>query len=160
MGVFFASDLHLGHRLATFKRGFDSVDKHDYAVIESIASRTTKRDLIWILGDIAMDPNKLFLINEIPGTKKMIIGNHDRFPTEQYLKYFKSVNGFVKYKEFWLSHCPIHPQELYGKICIHGHCHKDTNSPLLGYPYFNINWDYIRGAISLEELREEIANVS
>ena len=33
--------------------------------------------------------------------------------------------GLYKYKEFWLSHAPIHPCELRGKRNIHGHVHQN-----------------------------------
>jgi calcineurin-like phosphoesterase family protein len=72
-----------------------------------------------------------------------------------YLKYFEDVRGFLRYKQMWLSHCPIHPQELYRcKLNVHGHIHKNTNSPELPLPYVNVNWDFWKRAISLDELRE------
>ena len=30
--------------------------------------------------------------------------------------------SLYRWHEFWLSHCPIHPGELRGKLNIHGHC--------------------------------------
>ena len=36
---------------------------------------------------------------------------------------YDEVHALLKYKEFWLSHAPLHPDELRGKRNIHGHVH-------------------------------------
>ena len=36
---------------------------------------------------------------------------------------FKEVEGMLRYKHAWLTHSPIHTDELRGKINIHGHTH-------------------------------------
>ena len=65
---------------------------------------------------------------------------------------FDDVQGFVKYKDYWLSHCPIHPNELRGKYNLHGHVHNKTVEDVR---YFNCsleNIDYT--PISLDQIRE------
>ena len=53
----------------------------------------------------------------------------------------------------------IHPQEFYRmKLNIHGHLHKNTESPNLGYPFLNVNWDYWGRALSLDEVRAYVHN--
>ena len=51
----------------------------------------------------------------------------------------------VNYKNFWLSHCPIHEQELRGRLGnIHGHLHGayvEDQSGSINYNYFNVNLD-------------------
>ena len=65
--------------------------------------------------------------------------------------FFDEVYGFHKYKEFWLSHCPIHPQELRGKYNIHGHVHHN-NIP--DKNYFNVCIEALNGLpIKLDEIR-------
>ena len=151
--VLFTSDLHLGHKLASEKREFASTDEHDIAVVESISRCANKRTVTWILGDVCMRIEQLVLLARIPGRLRLVRGNHDRFPTWVYRQCFEEIHGFLRYKKMWLSHCPIHPQELYGMPNIHGHLHKGTRSPELSYPYINVNWDFHRRPLSLDELK-------
>jgi calcineurin-like phosphoesterase family protein len=65
-------------------------------------------------------------INSLHGSKTLIRGNHDNLDTTAYLKCFDQVEGMVKYKFFWLTHSPMHPVELRGKVNIHGHVHFAT----------------------------------
>jgi len=157
MSTYFISDLHLGHsNIFSFSpnRFGSNIDQHDRWVIDSINSVVKPRDLLYILGDVAFDLTKLDLLNSIPCQKKLIIGNHDKFPLEVYNKYFVSVHGFQKYKEFWLSHCPIHPAELRGKINIHGHCH---NNVIPDSHYINVGVEQLNSIpISLEQIRSYI----
>ena len=46
---------------------------------------------------------------------------------------------FYSYKNMWLNHCPIHPEELRGRDgCVHGHMHLES---LPDKRYFNVNLD-------------------
>ena len=153
-GVFFTSDLHLGHERAARERGYARVSDHDDAVIYTLKAQTDKNCVIWILGDVAMTIEAIDRLRVIPAKKRLIFGNHDNFDLGVYQKYFYKIHGFLKYKEYWLSHAPIHPQEFYRmKLNIHGHLHKNTESPNLGYPYLNVNWDYWGRALSLDEVK-------
>lgn len=35
-----------------------------------------------------------------------------------------NLHSLVRYKGVWLSHAPLHPDELRGKYCCHGHTHN------------------------------------
>ena len=140
--IWFTSDTHLGHKSIAKHRGFSSIEEHDAAVVENMQV-IGKRDKLFILGDVAWKRKDLYLLNEIPGTKELIIGNHDTLPTEEYLKYFNKVHGFRQYKHLWLSHCPIHPQEIYRcRGSVHGHLHNGAATKNIGGDYFNVNLDY------------------
>ena len=153
--VLFCSDLHIGHALAAEKRGFDNVGEHDMHIMKTLMGQCTKRTVLWVLGDVCMDIKKMWILDKILGRKKLVRGNHDKFDLGVYTKYFEDVHGFLRYKEMWLSHCPIHPQEMYRcKLNVHGHIHKNTHSPLLPHPYFNVNWDFWGRAVNLDEIRE------
>jgi calcineurin-like phosphoesterase family protein len=153
MSVLFCSDLHLGHALAAKLRGYDSVEKHDQDVIYKLMQQCTKRTLLWILGDVAMKRESLDLLNAVYCEKRLVRGNHDNFQLGVYLKYFQEIHGFLRYKEMWLSHCPIHPQEMCRvKLNVHGHIHKGAMTPELPLPYFNVNWDFWGRAVSLDEI--------
>lgn len=140
--IWFTSDLHLGDDGAAKHRGFSNVVEHDWTIIANLHSVVGKKDKLFILGDVCRNNQSLKLLNEIPGIKELIIGNHDTLSTKEYLKYFTKVHGFRRYKGFWISHCPIHPQELFrctGNI--HGHIHNNAATKNIGYPYFNVNTD-------------------
>lgn len=153
--IFITSDLHLGHRFAAECRGFDDINKHDDDIINTLAATVTKRDVLWVLGDVAMQRDSLYRLGEVNADMRLVRGNHDQYPISDYLQFFKEVHGFIRYKKFWLSHCPIHPQEMYRcRGNIHGHLHKDTASPPLPYPYYNVNWDYKRRPILLTDIQQ------
>lgn len=54
-GVWFTSDLHLGHEFIAKDRGFATVEEHDEAVLQSLRSIPTTGKVkpeLWILGDL------------------------------------------------------------------------------------------------------------
>jgi calcineurin-like phosphoesterase family protein len=139
-GAFFISDLHLKHKnILTFAghyRDGDTVEEHDEILIEKINSKVHKRDKLFILGDVVWKREDLSIISRINGQKELIIGNHDEARIDEYRKYFDKVHGFYKYRGFWISHCPIHPDELRGCKNVHGHVHMNCiMKRFLGFPY-------------------------
>ena len=159
MNVAFSSDAHLGHKLAATKRGFSSVERHDEAVISSYKDVCTKRTHLWLLGDVSFTVGGLERLRELPGKKILVRGNHDNLRVN-YADYFDEIYGIVKYKNMWISHMPPHPQELYRcKAFLHGHLHKDSNSPELEFPFINVNWDYWHRAVDLDEIKGMIEKV-
>lgn len=168
--VYFVSDLHLGHKSVmrhTYKyreagayRGpypTASVGEHDKWVLDQLLSvPADKRTVWWILGDVAMEVERLKLLNYVPGRKRLILGNHDLFQTQVYLKYFDWVGGTIRKYDMWLSHFPIHPAELYGWPNIHGHSHSQA---VAGTEYEDwylnacIEWLPSNKPLSLEEVR-------
>ena len=129
--VRFIGDLHLGHEnIAKFsgpqRGGITNVDEQDAWIVKRWNSVCTKNDVVWVLGDACMNKDKLPLLKKMKGNKHLILGNHDEFALDVYKPYFNKIHGFVRYKGMWLSHAPIHPDELRGKINIHGHTHNHT----------------------------------
>jgi calcineurin-like phosphoesterase family protein len=157
--VWFCSDLHLGHkRIGEFRSPFISSEKENRErILTEWNTYVTKRDIVYVLGDFCFDIEIFDTLNkELVKTPRILIrGNHDRFQTTKYLQFFDEVEGLVKYKGMWLSHSPIHPDELRGKPNVHGHVHFNT---LEDKRYFNCcpenTWSkYGRCLISLNELR-------
>ena len=128
--VYMISDLHFGHKnimnFAGAYRDGDTYLENMHTIIANWNGLVRKRDIVYVLGDVVMDPQYFPRLNEMNGQKILIRGNHDKYPLEEYLKYFKDIHGFKKYKKFWLSHAPIHPHELRGRDNIHGHVHQNT----------------------------------
>ena len=125
--VWFCSDLHFGHQnIHKFRREFESEEANREFIKSSWRDCVTKRDIVYVLGDACFSMDTVANFSELPGEKILVRGNHDLLDTQVYLKYFSGVYGILKYKEFWLSHAPIHPEELRGKINLHGHVHNAT----------------------------------
>lgn len=129
--VRFIGDLHLGHKnIASFsgpeRGGITNVDEHDKWIVEQWNSVCAKNDIIWVHGDACMDKDKLPLLKKMKGNKHLILGNHDKFGLDVYKPYFNKIHGFLRYKGLWLSHAPVHPSELRGKLNVHGHTHKQV----------------------------------
>ena len=129
--VYMISDLHLGHKKildfeSTLRFG-DSSLEHDHILITRIAHVcNSKKDILWILGDVCMDMERVDMLAEIPARKILVRGNHDQFDLGVYTKYFEKIYGIVSYRGYWISHAPIHPAELRGRKNIHGHVHRNS----------------------------------
>ena len=143
---FITSDFHIGHPNCAVKhRGFDSVEHQSEVIRNNWLSQVTKHDKVFIVGDVGYnkDASVLSFFNDLPGAKHIIMGNHDQCSIEEYLKVFYKISGMINYKMFVITHAPIHPSELRGRINIHGHLH-DKVVMLNGIPderYINANVD-------------------
>lgn len=162
--VWFCSDLHLDHKnIAKFRTHVDSPEHNEELIFSEIKQHVTKRDVLYVLGDCAFSYASLKRLGEFDCEKRLIRGNHDDFvTTEQLLEVFSTVEGLVRYKNFWLSHAPVHPAELRGKYNLHGHVHyASIDDPrYLNCCVENIlaHWPTMskrKYLISLQEVREE-----
>ncbi len=141
--VFFIGDTHFGHRnilkfSGDLRPGNPDIDHHDKILRELWNETVSKNDTVFMMGDLCMNKRKdykvLEQIDQLNGTKYLVRGNHDYFSSSDYLSVFKEIYGMEKYKKHWLTHCPMHPDELWKKDNIHGHVH--SNSIML-----NGKWD-------------------
>ncbi len=132
----FIGDLHISNnsikrfRPIILDRYGNSIDwssqaEYNETLIDNIVASTGKRDDIYFMGDICDDVELLKLFTRISGRKFLILGNHDTLNVKEYIPYFHDIFGITKYKNMWLSHCPIHPNELFCKVNIHGHTHRN-----------------------------------
>ncbi len=129
--VYFISDLHLAHKkILLFSspwRDGSTVDEHDEWIIKQWNSVVKKRDVVYLLGDVAFSKDGLAKCERLNGVKKLILGNHDHFRVAEYEAVgFKVLGGIVRYKNFWLSHAPVHPEVLRELKNIHGHVHNQS----------------------------------
>lgn len=132
--VFFISDTHFGHRnICRYRPEFTSVEQHDEFVFDGIMNTVTKRDTLWICGDVCFNMstfNKYIIpICERVSVLRIVLGNHDNERLEapkiqDYVNLGVDIFGVTKYKNCWVSHAPIHTEELRGKHNIHGHVHR------------------------------------
>lgn len=164
MSTYFISDLHLGHTNMAIKRGFATIEEHDNHIIKSWNSIVGKRDKVFVLGDITMEKkNSYYLLDQLNGFKSVVLGNHDEpQDIKEMLNYVNHVAGIIKYKEFWLTHCPIHESELMGKVNIHGHNHDERikfQSGVIDWRYFNVSCEQLDyKPISVEDVRFILRN--
>lgn len=151
MSVFFTSDPHLGHKAILKYRGcFSSTTDHDDAFLSQVDA-LKKRDVLKILGDVVFDGVKYdYYVNRLAAARcrvQIMLGNHDS--KNLYKSGLEIMLGMERYKEFWLSHCPIHPRELRGRVNIHGHLHQESIDG-----YINVNWDVNNyRLVSLDDIR-------
>lgn len=163
--VFFISDLHLGHKkILEFspKRGGTDMQSHSEWLVHQWNTFVSKQDLTWVLGDVCFDQNHMKYLRQMNGVKHLILGNHDNFGVDYYKNFFNKIHGFMKYKGFWLSHCPMHSDHLRDFINIHGHLHhsrvedKTFKSKVFvrDARYWNVSVEQLNGIPrTLEELK-------
>jgi calcineurin-like phosphoesterase family protein len=157
--------LHISHKnIANFRKEVTS-EAHNREVIKYFWDKqVTKRDLVWVLGDAAFDEEGIDWIGTLAGEKRLVRGNHDMCPTSSYLRTFSEVYGLVRYKGMWLSHAPVHPDELRGRPSVHGHTHyhnismehcEHVDDPrYLNCSVENLMRNYGSPLISLAQVRE------
>jgi calcineurin-like phosphoesterase family protein len=149
-GVWFTSDLHLGHNYVAKLRGFTSTDEHDQAILDNWDRVVRPDDQVWVLGDLTMSnpAQALQELRGLPGRKHLIAGNHDAcHPMHRsahnrqraYLATFESVQAFARRRilgrEALLSHFPYSADHTTdarfmqyrlrdeGALLLHGHTH-------------------------------------
>jgi len=134
--TFIIGDLHMGdedmcklvkedgHPL----RPFSSVEEHDETIIANWNKVVPKDAKVYVLGDIAQKKIDIAKIGRLNGSRKILIaGNHDIYPSSEYLKYFKDIRGTHRLENgILMSHIPVHPG-TFGKahkVNVHGHIHE------------------------------------
>lgn len=152
------SDLHLGHKLMARLRkrrdgtSFNSTEEHDDYLIACINEVVNPTDTLCVQGDISFG-NTLHKLNEINGSKVLIMGNHDEKSYKKYGEYFAKIHGAKKdrKKNVVFTHYPVHPSCLHGGLVnVHGHTHsRDITEP----GYVNVSVEALDYApISADEL--------
>lgn len=158
--VYYTADWHLGHKGISdkFRTQFSSDEEHNLTIINNYKELVTKRDVVFFLGDICFDKASLNLIADLPGDKRLVLGNHENqyeeFRTIQLWHVFDKVYGLHQRKGCWLSHAPIHSLELRGKYNIHGHVHNATltdaryaNVSLENCNYYPVDFQDIKASL-------------
>lgn len=166
--IFFVSDTHFGHaNCLKFKRKdgsplriFESVEEMDETMITRWNSVVKPYDRVYHCGDVVI--KKEYLEKVLPrlnGKKVLLMGNHDIYGHEEYLKYFEDIRAYKVLPELGIiaSHIPIYSDALENAIThnIHGHLHANRvlKNNLIDYRYINVsveNIDYT--PIELEEI--------
>lgn len=130
MSAFVFSDPHFGHKNMAIKRGFSCEEEQDELIIKNWNNVISKRDNVFLLGDITMEKKNYEILSRLKGQIDVVLGNHDQKQhVREMLKYVNSVSGMIDYKnKIIFTHCPIHPSQLEFryKYNIHGHVHENS----------------------------------
>jgi calcineurin-like phosphoesterase family protein len=144
---------------------FNSVEEMDEYMIEKWNEVVRPQDKIYHLGDLAVKRNGgLDFMSRLNGQKRLVRGNHDKFKTSEYMKYFDEIYGVLvgHLEGFILSHIPVHPRSLRDRfVNLHGHIHNNESptsfTPSLGPQYFNVSCEVLKyRPISIDEIRNQI----
>ena len=164
--IHFIGDLHFGHKNITKfldekgrKWRYGETPEDNMKIIaERWNEVVTKRDRVYVLGDCCFTAEGFELLKSIKGSKILVRVNHANFyTTRKWLEVFDEVEGIVRYKNYWLTHAPIHPDELRGKKNIHAHTHHNIIRNADGTPderYICVSCEIIQHCpISLHQVR-------
>lgn len=163
--VYAISDCHFGHNnILKYRDQFKSIEEHDQTIVDNFNNIITKRDTVYFMGDICFTEEGMENLRKMRWCNKkvLVLGNHDaQFMnselTKEYYNMFDSVIGSKSWKGAWLTHMPIHPDELRGKLCIHGHTH---NQFIDDKRYYNVcleNTDY--APVNLAEVLKKMRGI-
>lgn len=139
------ADLHLGHaNIVKFTkpdgskcRPWEDVHEMNKALIVNWNTTVGENDLVYVLGDFAINRKYIPLAGELKGRKILVRGNHDNGSLEEYALYFDDVVACVVKKRAILTHIPVHPCQLDRfNHNVHGHLHSDTVDEYNEYGYF------------------------
>lgn len=168
--VYFLSDLHYGHNGITdkFRQDFSSSNEHDRLIHDNIMRVANKRNHLYLLGDVALDTDSFHFIDsyiQAFDSVHIVLGNHDHPDLAKFvIEHGGHVYGLKKYKDAWLSHCPIHQSEQYRTtLNIHGHTHKNNVTEIIdgielpNLYYFNVSCENVGySPISFQQIKARI----
>ena len=145
--IWFTSDLHMNHTQEFLygPRGFSNEKEMNEAIVERWNSVVKDDDIVWNLGDIAMNDiaGAIPYLNMLNGTQYWLLGNHDtNNKVERILKScWKISDTALTYANLekiggmsiYMSHYPTLTANFDEKhfsrhvIALHGHTHQQTN---------------------------------
>lgn len=128
--AWFISDHHFNHDkiIEYCNRPFANVEEMNNYMIKQWNDVVGKNDIVYHLGDFALQSDKetvVNLINHLNGNIVLILGNHDRRGKQWFLDCgFVAVYRKLEVDNYILSHRPQILDKLNGRINIHGHIHN------------------------------------
>ena len=129
--IFIIADTHFGHKkiidFESASRSFATIEEHDDELVRRWNNTVGKKDTVWHLGDVLFGEGAFATLGRLNGVKKLVMGNHDHYPTAKYLEHFNTVLGCAQLRGYILSHVPVHPAQ-FGRFKgnLHGHLHSKT----------------------------------
>lgn len=178
--IWFTSDLHMNHTQEFLygPRGFANEKEMNEAIVERWNSVVKADDIVWNLGDIAMNDiaGAIPYLNMLNGTQYWLLGNHDtNNKVERILKScwkisvpsltytnLEKIGGMSIY----MSHYPTLTANFDDKhfsrhvIALHGHTHQQTNFLQLDNPFlYHVGMDsHNCTPVHIDEVLADIRN--
>ena len=91
--IWLTADWHLGHKniLKYTKRPWNNIDKHDNSLIKNAQEVVKPNDIFIMNGDLTLEHSDSRRrvqkwVEKIPGTKILVLGNHDRMKPDAYIR--------------------------------------------------------------------------
>lgn len=156
--TWFTSDTHFGHKnIIEFEhaaRPFNTLEEMHEVMIERWNERIKPNDIVYHLGDFCFGKQWLSIASRLNGKKKLVMGNHDKYMSANYLTYFTKLYGVLFWEQCILSHVPVHANGLGQRwwLNVHGHLHSrnvmtnpcgvNNDKVIPNYPdrnYFNVS---------------------
>lgn len=172
--IYFTSDWHFNHNkdFVWFKRGYNSIEEMNEAIISNICSTLDEGDELWVLGDIIMgetNAEAAALLSRIPYSVHFLIGNHDSYKRIQLYKSLGWINeGYATTIQdgkwhFYLSHYPTFTSNYDDNkkhlplINLFGHTHQE-HLFFLNNPYmYHVGVDsHDCMPISIDKIKQDI----
>jgi calcineurin-like phosphoesterase family protein len=128
--VFVIGDTHFGHKkIIEFEntyRPFASIEEHDSELVRRWNAVVKPSDTVWHLGDVLFGREAFDTLKLLNGTKKLVMGNHDHYPSTLYLEHFSTIVGAAELRGCILTHIPVHTSQFGRYVAnIHGHLHSN-----------------------------------
>lgn len=128
--TWFISDTHFGHKkILQFEseaRPFTCLDEMHEVMIERWNRVVKAKDIVYHLGDFAFGKHHIKIAARLNGSKRLVMGNHDKYQVGEYMPYFDRLYGALYWERCILTHMPIHPHGLLSRwlLNVHGHLHS------------------------------------
>lgn len=166
--IWFISDTHFGHEgvIRFGRRPFTSVAEMDGYLADAWTKRVKPEDLIYHLGDVAWNAAGRRLFASLPGTKRLIIGNHDE--GKQLAPFVQRILLYRRFPEhgFIASHMPLFMEQGREPVNVHGHVHGQNvrhrgyvNISIEQTSYAPIHLEEVAVLVREEQERVHAANV-
>ena len=113
--TFFTSDWHIGHEnsLVFDNRPFRDLDQMHRVLVNNYNAQVPKDGICYFLGDIGVSSSEICLkiMNQLNGTKVLILGNHDKKMNAMYGCGFDVVLNaatiYIANERVTMTHCPL-----------------------------------------------------
>lgn len=129
METFFIGDTHFGHKniikYESEARPFSSIEEMNEELIKRWNNTVRPKDRVIHVGDFCFGAANIVIAGRLNGQKTLVMGNHDTYPTDKYLKHFAKVLGCLEFDNNIVTHIPVH-QDQFDRYSynIHGHLHS------------------------------------
>lgn len=151
--TWFTSDSHFGHKnILEYEkqaRPFETIEEMHTVLIDRWNSVVKPKDTVYHLGDFAFGRHNIAIAERLHGRKRLVMGNHDTYPTVEYLRYFDKLYGVMFWNRCILSHIPVHPDDLGSRCMLNVHGHLHSRVVLLPALYSQNVWTNPEGVVSI-----------